>query len=418
VSHQRVVITGIGAVTPHGIGREPLWDSAVKGQVCIKETTVGEGGRTTRVIGGRVPNFDANRHVPQKIVKQTDRSTHMAMAACRLAMEDAKLDLNRVPSVDVGMYFSTLFGGMDFAEPELYAQAHISPDRVSAYQAIAWFYAATQGQWSISNQLKGYAKTVVADRAGGLQALSWGSLAIQQGHCKVMFAGGFDAPFVPYTVEIHRTSGLLCPAEASLDYPYRPFDRNRNGMALAEGAGILMLEDCDHAVSRGAPIYAEIAGFASCSDMNWRGSSNQSRLQDCVQQALERAEIAASDIDHVMAEGVGSKTDDEIEASALREAFGSHRPTVSVPKSTTGHMLSAAGPIDCAWACLMMKRNLILPTASLREIAPECELNHIAHTTAVSQINHVLCVSRGYGGTNAALILRRFSGSTYSVGCP
>jgi len=188
-------------------------------------------------------------------------------------------------------------------------------------------------------------------------------------------------------------------------------------MALAEGAGILMLEDFDYAVSRGAPIYAEIAGFACCSDMNWRGSSNQSRLQDCIQQALERAEIAASDIDHVMAEGVGSKADDEIEASALRAAFGSHRPTVSVPKSTTGHMLSEAGPIDCAWACLMIERNLILPTASLREIAPECELNHIAHTTAVSPINHVLCVSRGYGGTNAALILRRFSGNPYSVSC-
>jgi len=407
----KVVITGIGAVTPHGIGKEALWERASAGQLSLQQTMVGENGLGRKIVAGQVPDFRADSYVPQKIIKQTDRSTHMAMAASQLAMKDGKLDLGRVTPSDVGMYFSTLFGGMEFAEPELYAQAHISPDRVSAYQAIAWFYAATQGQWSILSQLKGYAKTVVADRAGGLQALSWASMAIQQGHCKVMFAGGFDAPLVPYTLLIHKASGLLSSEDEVVDCAYRPFDVRRSGMVLAEGAGILMLEDVDHAITRGASVYAELAGFSTCADKGWRTSNSDSRLADCVRQALDRAGLQASDVDHVMAEGVGTQADDAIEAEALRQVFGTHQPTVSAPKSMTGHMLSAAGPIDCACACLMIQEGKLLPTASLDLAAPECDLNHVRRTQPAAQLNNVLCVSRGYGGTNAAIVLKRFCGA-------
>jgi len=236
-------------------------------------------------------------------------------------------------------------------------------------------------------------------------------MAIQQGHCKVMFAGGFDAPLVPYTLLIHKASGLLSSEDEAVDCAYRPFDVRRSGMVLAEGAGILMLEDVDHAITRGASVYAELAGFSTCADKGWRTSNSDSRLADCVRQALDRAGLQPSDVDHVMAEGVGTQADDAIEAEALRQVFGTHQPTVSAPKSMTGHMLSAAGPIDCACACLMIQEGKLLPTASLDLAAPECDLNHVRRTQPAAQLNNVLCVSRGYGGTNAAIVLKRFCGA-------
>jgi 3-oxoacyl-(acyl-carrier-protein) synthase len=403
----RVAITGIGVLTPHGIGTEALWERSYGEQLSLESITIGAGEHARSVVAGRIKDFKAEDYVPVKIIRQTDRSTHMAMAACRLAMEDAGLNAEQLTSLQAGMYFSTLFGGMEFAEPELYAQAHINPDRVSAYQAIAWFYAATQGQWSILNGFTGYAKTVVADRAGGLQALAWAAMAIEQGHSSVMFAGGFDAPLVPYTMAIHRTSGLLSPEPVALADAYRPFDMKRCGTVLAEGAGVLMLEEMGHARARGAHIYAEIAGSGSCCDRGWsKLGSREVRLADCVRDALERARLRPAEVDHIMAEGLGTQEDDATEAEALCQVFGTHHPTVSVPKSMTGHMLSAAGPVDCAWACLMMRHQMLLPTASLNDPDRRCGLNHVRRPVRASKLDHIVCVCRGYGGTNAAIVLR------------
>ncbi|HEV2964424.1 MAG TPA: beta-ketoacyl synthase N-terminal-like domain-containing protein [Candidatus Angelobacter sp.] len=403
----RVAITGIGVLTPHGIGADAFWERSCSGQLSLERVKIGVGENARDVVAGRVKDFCAEQYVPGKIIRQTDRSTHMAMAACRLAMEDAELSVEQLASAQAGMYFSTLFGGMEFAEPELYAQAHINPDRVSAYQAIAWFYAATQGQWSILNGFTGYAKTVVADRVGGLQALAWAAMSIEQGHCSIMFAGGFDAPLVPYTMAIHRTSGLLSPETATVESAYRPFDEKRCGTVLAEGAGVLMLEEMDHARARGVRIYAEVAGSGSCCDRGWNnGSCNESRLADCVRDALGRAKVHPESIDHVMAEGLGTQNDDAIEAQALQRVFGACGPTVSAPKSMTGHMLSASGPVDCAWACLMMRHQVLLPTASLNDPDRRYELKHVLKPARASKLNHIVCVGRGYGGTNAAIVLR------------
>jgi 3-oxoacyl-(acyl-carrier-protein) synthase len=232
-------------------------------------------------------------------------------------------------------------------------------------------------------------------------------MAIEQGHSSAMFAGGFDAPLVPFTMAIHRTSGLLSPESSAVADAYRPFDMRRCGTVLAEGAGVLMLEEMEHARARGAHIYAEIAGSGSCCDRGWsKHSSSEVRLADCVRDALDRAKLRPAEVDHIMAEGLGTQQDDAIEAQALCQVFGTNRPTVSVPKSMTGHMLSAAGPVDCAWACLMMRHQTLLPTVSLNDPDPRCGLNHVLKPARVSKLNHVVCVSRGYGGTNAAVALR------------
>jgi 3-oxoacyl-(acyl-carrier-protein) synthase len=286
---RRVVISGLGVVSPLGIGKDGFWANSLDQQFSLEPTNIGGVSSHADGIAGSVRHFQTQDYVPQKVAKQTDRSTHFAMAACRLAALDGGLNLHNGDAADAGMFFSTLFGGMQFAEPELYAQTHLAPDRVSAYQAIAWFYAATQGQWSILTGSKGYAKTVVADRAGGLQAVSLGALAIQQGHSDLMFAGGFDAPLVPYTWLIHRSAGLLSPERNDARRAYLPFGRDRSGMVLAEGAGILLLEEREHALRRHAPIYAEVAGSSYRAGTGKLEQQPSECLESCIRETLDRA---------------------------------------------------------------------------------------------------------------------------------
>lgn len=404
--NRRVVISGLGVVSPLGIGKDEFWANSLDQRLTLLPTNLGGTGSYADGIAGSVKGFETQDYVPPKVVKQTDRSTHFAMAACRLAALDAGLNLDNGDAANAGMFFSTLFGGMEFAEPELYAQTHLAPDRVSAYQAIAWFYAATQGQWSILTGLKGYAKTVVADRAGGLQAVSLGALAIQQGHSDLMFVGGFDAPLVPYTWLIHRSAGLLSPEREDAQRAYLPFGRDRSGMVLAEGAGILLLEEREHALRRNAPIYAEVAG---CSYRAGSGKLQQqpsALLESCIRETLSQASTAPADVSHILPEGLGTRADDEVEATAIRSVFD-ERPTVSVPKAMLGHALTAAGPIDCIWACLMMQSNTLLPTPAWTEPDPLLQLNHLQTPQTGVNLKHILCLSRGHGNTNASLLLRR-----------
>src|SRR5689334_2345608 len=192
-------------------------------------------------VAGEIKNFEAADYVQPQIIQQTDRSAHLGMAACRLAADEAGLELKDEDPYQVGMYFSNLVGGMDFAEPELYAQTFMGPTRVNAYQAIAWFYAAAQGQWSIKTGIKGHAKTVVADRTGGLQSVGLAAHAIGRGQSRVAFAGGFDAPIVPYAFLMYGTTGLLSNDTTDPAKAYRPFHRQRNGLILGEGSGIVKI---------------------------------------------------------------------------------------------------------------------------------------------------------------------------------
>jgi 3-oxoacyl-(acyl-carrier-protein) synthase len=353
-------------------------------------------------MGGELACFRASDYVPPKTIKQTDRSTHMALAACELAARDSRLDLQSEQG-EIGMYFANQFGGMEFAEPELYAQTFIGPDRVSAYQAIAWFYAASQGQWSVLSGIRGFAKTIVADRVGGLQALGLAALAIQRGHCSVAFAGGFEAPLVPYTYAIYQTSGLLSRERENAERAYRPFDRECSGFVLAEAAAILVLEDLRHALDRGAPIYGEIAGFAANRDPD----DGNAQLKACIELAVRQSGLDLSEVQHILPEGLGTRDADRGEADAIIKLFP-HRPTVSVPKTLIGHAISAAGALDALWACLMMQHQRLIPTVNVSSPDPDLPLNHV-FSVREHDLRNVLCCMRGFQGLNTALLLRSVS---------
>ena len=399
-SQTRVAITGLGVVAPSGIGVEQFWENSLACRCFVNPITRFNLHCAGKRMGGEAGGFRASDYLPPKIIKQTDRSTHMALAGCQLAATDAKLDLRAEPD-EIGMYFANQFGGMEFAEPELYAQTFIGPERVSAYQAIAWFYAAGQGRWSLLSGIRGFAKTIVADRVAGLQALGLAALAIQRGHCSVAFAGGFEAPLVPYTYLIHQTSGLLSNEGEQPERAYRPFDRDRNGFVLAEAAAILVLEDLRHALERGAHIYAQLAGFAT----NREGDDGNARFIECIESATAQADLQLGSVQHILAEGVGTHAADRGEAIAIATLFR-HEPTVSVPKTLIGHAVSAAGALDALWACLMMEHGRIIPTVNVSSPDPDLPLNHV-FTVQKRELQNVLCCARGYQGLNTAVVLRR-----------
>jgi 3-oxoacyl-(acyl-carrier-protein) synthase len=398
----RVVITGIGVVAPNGIGREEFWVNSEAGISGVRAIDRFDTSSYTCHIAGQVEQFRATDYVDRNIVKQTDRSTHMALACCSMATADARLDLNAEDPEQVGMYFANVFGGMEFAERELYAQHRIGPDRVSAYQAIAWFFAATQGQWSIWKGLKGFGKSIVADRVGGHQALLLGALAIRQGHAKVIYAGGFEAPVAPYVLRIHESSGLLSAAVDEPQKSYRPFDAGRTGLVLAEGSGVLILEDAEHAAARGATVYAELAGGAITCDA--RGTLDEDEhLARCLAEAVANSGLQPADVDHVIAEGLGVREADFREAAAIARVFGEDGTTVSVPKARIGHTLAAGGAIDAIWAALMLKEGRLLAPVNL----DDPDLGVALRLAGTDAPKAVLCCGSGFGGVNTAIVLRR-----------
>jgi act minimal PKS chain-length factor (CLF/KS beta) len=400
----RVVITGIGVVAPNGIGKDEFWTNSRAGTSAVREIDRFDTSTYDCHIAGLVDGFRASDFVERNIIKQTDRSTHMALACCSMATGDARLDLGAEDPEQVGMYFANVFGGMEFAERELYAQHRIGPDRVSAYQAIAWFFAATQGQWSISRGLKGFGKSIVADRVGGHQALLLGALAIRQGHAKVIYAGGFEAPVVPYVFRIHESSRLLSSAVGEPEQSYRPFDAGRTGLVLGEGSGVVILEDADHAAERGAPIYAEVAGGAITCD--GRDSGEEAHLARCLSEAVANSGLRPEGVDHVIAEGLAVREHDFREAAAIAQVFGEGVTTVSVPKARTGHTLAAGGAIDAIWAALMLSEDRLLAPVNLSH--PDTGVALKLARDEGSGPRTVLCCGSGFGGVNTAVVLRRF----------
>ena len=406
-SKRRIVVTGLGVVCASGIGMDTVWQRCAAGHNAIRGITRFNPHRHSCKVGGEVDDFKTTDFLHPMVIQQTDRSSHLGMAACKMALADANLSLEKEDPYDIGTFFSNLLGGMEFAEPELYAQTFLGANRVSAYQAVAWFYAATQGQWSIQTGIKGYGKTVVADRTGGLQSIGLAAQAIQRSHSRVVFAGGFEAPLVPYAFLMYETTGLLCKDRADPMLSYRPFHHKRNGLVLGEGSGILVLEDLEHAQARSAPIYAELAGFSVC--MDGKNDPPGSGLARCIGEVLQAANLAPSEIDHISAEGVATIEDDHAEAAAIRQIFGdaSKSTTVSVPKSMFGHALAAAGAIDAALACRMIRENAILPTINLDEPDMDLGAPRLNQQTEHKNVNTVLCCLRGKQGLNTAVLFRR-----------
>jgi 3-oxoacyl-(acyl-carrier-protein) synthase len=404
------VITGLGIVAPNGVGADAWWKATMSGETGIKRIGLFDPSRYATQLAGEVSGFNAEDWIEKRMIVQTDRWTHMALAATQMALEDAQLDPSEQDPSSMSVITASSSGGNEFGQKEIQALWEKGPMFVGAYQSIAWFYAATTGQVSIRHGMKGPCGVVIAEGAGGLEALQHSRRTIRRGVHTVV-SGGLEAPIGPYALTCQLGNGNLSH-EQDPDAAYRPFDARANGYVPGEGGAIVLVEDLERARERGVSnIYGEIVGYGATHDAYHWGSPDPDggRLARAMSVALENAGIGPDDVDAVFADALGVPEADAQEAAAIREVFGARASElpVTAPKTMVGRLYAGGAALDVAGALLAMRDGKLPPTINLDEPADGCELDFVTGSPREAELNTVLVNARGYGGFNAALVLRR-----------
>ncbi len=412
---ERVVITGIGLITPNGIGTEASWRSMLAGEPGIGPITQFDASAFSSRIAGEVKGFEATQFIERKKVKEMARFTQFAVAATKLAIEDAGLELTEEERDRAGCFIGVGLGGLEQIENTARTLFERGPGKLSPYFIPAAIANLAAGQVSMIYGLRGpsYSNTsACASSAHSIgEAFEW----IRRGRADVMVAGGAEATITGLGVGGFCAMYALSrrndePARAS-----RPFDRGRDGFVIAEGAGTLILESLTRAKKRGARIYGEITGYGATSDAHHltqpapEGAGGQRAMRLC----LEDAKLRPEDIDYVNAHGTSTPAGDIQEAAAIARVFGDHalskRMWVSSTKSMMGHLLGAAGAVEIATCALALAHGAVPPTINLDDQDPACPLDFVPHQARERALRHALSNSFGFGGTNASVLVSRFT---------
>jgi 3-oxoacyl-(acyl-carrier-protein) synthase len=406
-AERRAVVTGIGVVAPTGIGTDAWWKATGAGESAIRRIERFDPSRYPSQLAGEVDGFNAEDWIEKRLIVQTDHWTHMALAATQMALEDAKIDPAEEDPYSISVITASSSGGNEFGQKEIQALWDKGPGFVGAYQSIAWFYAATTGQVSIKHNMKGPCGVVLSEGAGGLEALQHSRRTIRRGVDTVV-SGGLEAPVGPYALTCQIENGGLSTATEPAD-AYRPFDARANGYVPGEGGAILIVEDLQRARDRGAPqVYGEIVGYAATQDAShWGSPSDGHHLARAITVALESAGVEPGDVDAVFADAMGIPEADVAEAAAIKEVFGERAVPVTAPKTAVGRLYAGGASLDVAAALLAMRDGTLPPTVNLDEPAEGCDLDFVTGSARQLELGTVLVVARGYGGFNAALVLRR-----------
>jgi act minimal PKS chain-length factor (CLF/KS beta) len=399
------VVTGVGVVSPTGIGVEDHWANTLAGRSGIDLTTRFDASTYPTRLAGEVRDFNAKDHVTNRMIVQTDRWTQMALAATEEALRDAVA----FPVADCGLdeyemavVTATSSAGNEFGQGELGALWSKHPQYVTAYQSIAWFYAATTGQISIKYGMRGSCGVIVSEQAGGLDAIAQ-ARRVLRGRARLVVSGGTEAPLSPYAVVCQQSSGLLSRS-ADPARGYLPFDRDANGYVPGEGGAILVVEDQDSARARGiSRVYGRIAGYAATFDPR-PGSGREPTLRRAAELALADAGLRAEDVDVVFADAAGVPELDLVEANAIAALFGPRGVPVTAPKTLTGRLYAGGASLDLVTALLAIRDGVIPPTfgVSVRE---DLELDLVVDEPREAKLHTALVLARGYGGFNSAVVL-------------
>lgn len=397
-----VVVTGLGVVSPNGLGAQAYWSATRHGRGAVGAVTRFDPAQYPARLAGEIADFVASDHLPNRLLPQTDRMTQLALTAADWALSDAAIKPADLDAFDMGVVTASAQGGFEFGQKELRNLWSKGSQFVSAYQSFAWFYAVNSGQISIRHGMKGPCGVVVSDQAGGLDAVAQARRQIRKG-TSLMLTGAVDACICPWGWVAQLASRRL----STSNDPHRaflPFDERACGHVPGEGGAILVLEPADAAADRGARSYGEIAGYGATFDPP-PGSGGEPALARAIQLALTDAKVTPVDIDVVFADAAAVPELDRIEARAISDVFGPYSVPVTAPKTMTGRLYSGAGPLDLASALLAMDEGLIPPTLHV-EPAPEYQIDLVAGQPRAARLRTALVLARGYGGFNAALVLR------------
>ena len=407
----KIAITGLGIVSPSGIDKRTFWSNISHGRSAVEKITRFDADKYPSHVAGQVHELDAYSNVSSRLLKKIDLFSHMALVASELALQDAKIDLQQENLDRAGIFMGNAIGGWLYAETELRDMYIEGREGVSPFMASAWFPAAPQGQVSIHYGIKGYSKTVVADRASSLMAIAYAAKTLIRGKNDFIIAGGMEAPVTPYALLCCNTSGMLTHKNDTPQTAYRPFDRTRDGFAIAEGAGIVILEPQERVKARNAQVYANIIGYGTTTDGVDRidPAKDGKELASAIRIALEDAKLESSQVDYICLDGAGTPLGDVTETMAIKQVFNGNAQKIpcSAPKSVFGNMLGACGALDCITTVLAMEHSLVPPTINYTDPDPECDLDYVPNKAQAKTIQNALVINRGRGGINCALILQK-----------
>jgi 3-oxoacyl-[acyl-carrier-protein] synthase II len=408
---RRVVITGIGLVSPLGLDRPTTWEALLAGRSGVGPITKFDTTGFSSTIAAEVRGFDACDHLDRKEARKMDTFSHYAIAATREALDDACLKIDRSNAERVGVYIGSGIGGLGLLEKTHRDLLERGPRRISPFFIPGMILNLATGNVSIIFGAKGPNLALATACATGTHAIGESMRMIREGLCDAMIAGGSEAVVTPLAVGGFCAMRALSTRNDEPELASRPFDADRDGFVMGEGAGIVILEEREQAIARGAAIYAEIAGYGMSGDAyhvsapaeDGEGAIRAMRL------ALADADLEPSRIDYVNAHGTSTPLGDKIETSAVKEVFGEHasRLAFSSTKSMTGHLLGAAGGLETAVVALGIREEHVPPTINQVTRDPECDLDSVPNESRRMQIGAALNNSFGFGGTNATLILSR-----------
>lgn len=408
---RRVVITGIGAVTPIGLTREGLWDGLRRQRSAVRTVTRFDPSIFRSHNAAEVDDFVPSDHMEAKRAKRLDRFGHFSVATARMALEDAGIDLAREDRERIGAMMGTALGGIGYAEDQLGVFLTQGLKAVDPTLALAVFGGAASCNIAIEFGIQGPNSTNAMSCASGTIAIGEAFRQVRDGYADVMLAGGAEAPLAPlcfgsFSIIRAMSTRNDDPASAS-----RPFDRDRDGFVMGEGSAVLVLESYDRAVARGAHIYAEVAGFGTSNDAHHMTAPRPdgSQAARSMRMALDDAHVVPGEIGYVNAHGSSTPLNDPTETLAIKHVFGerAYAMPVSSTKGYYGHALGASGAIEAAIAALSIAREWLPPTVNLERTDETCDLDYIPAEGRAARVEHVLSNSFGFGGINAALVLRR-----------
>jgi 3-oxoacyl-[acyl-carrier-protein] synthase II len=409
---RRVVVTGVGLVTPCGIGIDNVWNNILNGQSGIGPITRFDITQFDTKFAGEIKEFTPEDYIQPKEVKKMDLFIQYAIAAAQIAVNDAGLDMGREDSERVGVVVGTGLGGLPTIEKYHSVLLERGPGRITPFFIPMLIANEAPGHIAIQHGFKGPNLCIVTACATGAHSIGEACRIIQYGDADVMVAGGSEANLTPLTVGGFNAMKALSTRNDDPLKASRPFERDRDGFVVAEGSGIVILEELEHATKRGAKIYAEMAGYGYNGDAYHITAPcpDGDGFIRCIRMALKDALLSPDDVDYINAHGTSTKLNDYVETLSIKEVFKekAYKTPVSSTKSMTGHLLGAAGAIEAIFSVLSIRDQVCPPTINYENPDPECDLDYVPNTARNHAINVVLSNAFGFGGTNSALVFRRF----------
>jgi 3-oxoacyl-[acyl-carrier-protein] synthase II len=415
MNNRRVVITGMGAVTPIGNDLATFWDNCKNGVSGIDMLDAFDTTGYDCRFGGQVRDFDPKKYFNNpKDARRTDRFAQLAMAAAKMAVADGGVDMEKINRERFGVIVSSGIGGLKTLEDQAYALRDKGPDRVSPFTIPMLISNMASGLISMEYGLQGPNFCIVTACATSNNAIGESWRMIKFGDADIFLAGGSEASLIPIGVASFASMKALSTRNDDPKRASRPWDRDRDGFVMSEGAGVVVVEELEHAKARGATIYCELAGYGLSADAHHMTAPppNGEGAVRAMRMALQHAQIAPEEVDYVNAHATSTGLGDLCETRAIKTVFGDHAKKVSVSstKSMTGHLLGGAGAVEMAACCLAIRDGVIPPTINLDNPDEECDLDYTPHVAKERKVRVTVNNSFGFGGHNATLVAREFTG--------